>query len=228
MKIVVIADIHSNIFYFKEILKRIDEEKPDKVYCLGDLVGYYDDPNGVINLVREKGIISVKGNHEKYLLTEMNYDTENESIYRIREQLSLISKDNINYLKTLPDYIDLEIRGKKICLTHSLPNDTHTYLYNPENLQKKFLINFDYYFYGHTHLPLISYQYGVCVINPGSVGQPRDYTRKPSFSIVDFYNEKISIKKVKVSFDNYISMLKEQNYDKRVIDVLLRSYDEEN
>ena len=52
MNIGVISDIHSNFFYLKEVLQDINNKNLDAIYCLGDLVGYYDRPNDVIDLLR--------------------------------------------------------------------------------------------------------------------------------------------------------------------------------
>lgn len=54
MKIALISDIHSNLFYFEKVLHEIEKENVDDIYCLGDLVGYYDKPNEVIDLIKKK------------------------------------------------------------------------------------------------------------------------------------------------------------------------------
>lgn len=222
-KIAIISDIHSNLFYFEKVLEVIEKLNVDKIYCLGDLVGYYDKPNEVIELVIKKNIISVVGNHEKYLLGKLNYNSKNESIYGIKNQRKIITKKNLDFLKSLPEKIEFTNNLKKFYLTHSLPNDVSTYVYELKNLDKNFISQYDYYCFGHTHIPVISYKYGTCVINPGSIGQPRDFTRTPSFVIVNLDNDMVSLKKINVNFKKYSKNLINSGYDYRLTNILNRT-----
>lgn len=222
MKIALISDIHSNLFYLEEILKRIEDENVDAVYCLGDLVGYYDSPNEVINVIREKKIVCIKGNHDKYLLNELTYDISRENIYRIKMQRKILSNENLDFLRNLKDEIVLEVDNKKVYMTHSLPNDSEKYLYQIDNLNREFVSKYDYYFFGHTHIPMITYYYGTCIVNPGSVGQPRDYTDSPSYAVIDFNNDLVKIQKIKINKNEYLKKLKNNSFDERLINILQR------
>lgn len=81
MKIALFSDIHANLPAFEAMLKDMDSQKPDAVYCLGDLVGYNIWPNEVIAEIRRRGIATLKGNHdekvEKIITTpdSLNYST---------------------------------------------------------------------------------------------------------------------------------------------------------
>tara|TARA_B100000212_G_scaffold45845_1_gene29611 strand:+ start:28605 stop:29288 length:684 start_codon:yes stop_codon:yes gene_type:complete len=222
MKIGVISDIHSNLFYFKEVLNTLKEQSLDSIYCLGDLVGYYDQPNDVINLLRENNIICIKGNHDKYLINELSFDKDRDVFYRISEQRQEVSQNNKDYLKSLPDCLDIEILDKRFFMTHSLPSDTETYLNDINQLDREFLKDFDYYLYGHTHRCNLQYHYGTCVLNPGSVGQPRDYNASPSYAVIDLSRETISTYRVPVDTETYITKLGDLNLDERVVNNLRR------
>ena len=229
MKIALISDIHSNLYYFEEILKAIEKEVlVDNIYCLGDLVGYYDEPNQVIELIKQKNIKCIKGNHDKYLLGELSYDLNRDEIYGIKKQRELLSNENLEFLRNLKDEVVLEINNKKIYMTHSLPNDCEKYLYNLDNLNLEFLKEYDYYFFGHTHIPIVTYHYGTCIVNPGSVGQPRDYTKQSSCALIDFDLEEVKIKKIDQDFDIYTKELKNEQYAVQLIDILKRGKNEEN
>jgi putative phosphoesterase len=225
MKVAFISDIHSNYFYLERVLQYIDELCIDSVYCLGDLVGYYDNPNKVIDEIRNRGILCVKGNHENYLLFEADYDSKKENVYQIKKHRDMLSDVNLHFLQELPSELDLVIAGKTFFMTHSLPSDSDTHVYETNALDRTFTLNYDYYCYGHTHIPLNSYFYGTHVINPGSVGQPRDYTRKPSFAVVDIENDNCKIIKVPVDYLEYSDRLQQNGYDSSLIDVLNRNKD---
>lgn len=221
MKIAIISDIHSNFFYFKKVILEIEKLNIDKIYCLGDMIGYYDEPNKVIELAMNKNIICIKGNHEKYLLGEIDYNNKNKDIYRIENQRRILSKQNLNFLKDLPDFVEEEISNKKFYLTHSLPSDTTSYIRSIHDLDNINLKNYDYYCFGHTHIPLISFHYGMCILNPGSIGQPRDYTQNPSFIIINIEKQRCELYKIDIEISSYIARLKKLNYPESLIKILI-------
>src|SRR5208337_1777900 len=181
MRIAFISDIHSNAFYLKRVIKAIEREKAGQIYCLGDLVGYYDDPNGVIDILAKHDIKSVCGNHEKYVLGRLQYGKDKERFYRVEKHRSILKQKSLEYLFKLPDHIKVSINGKKLYMTHSKPNDCVSYVREPNDIGEEVYSMYDYYCFGHSHLPVVRYDKGCCILNPGSVGQPRDYTRQPSF-----------------------------------------------
>ena len=222
MKIALISDIHSNLFYLQEVLKRVKKEKVNAIYCLGDLIGYYDKADEVVALLRENNIQSVKGNHEQYLLGISDYNRDNEHIYGIENQKSILSEENMEFLRNLPESLEVSIEGKKFYMTHSLPNNCLQYAYSVKDLDKKFISNYDYYCFGHTHIPMVSYQYGTCIINSGAVGQPRDYTKKPTFALVDLLKDSVTIVKVDVDENEYSKSLLEKGFSEKLIKILQR------
>lgn len=226
MKIAIISDIHSNLRYLTSVLVDIDGEVVDQIYCLGDLVGYYDEPDGVISLIRERKIKAIKGNHDKYLLGELDYNLEKDRLYNLNKQKHIISENNLEFLTSLPSEIVLKLSGKNIYMTHSLPSNCEQYIYNVQDLSVELIKHYDYYFLGHTHIPLVTMHYGTYIINPGSVGQPRDYTNKPSYAIVDLVQDTVLIKKVSVDNERYIKELESKGYDNKLIDILNRGKNE--
>lgn len=222
MKIAIISDIHSNFTYLQSVFKKIIKEQVDRIYCLGDLVGYYDKPNEVISFIKDNNITCIKGNHEKYILKELKYDVKLEYIYGFKKQRKKITKDNLYFLKELKDEITLRIDRKEIYMTHSLPNNSEKYIYSAKDIDSDFIKKYDYYCFGHTHIPLVMYQYGTCILNPGSVGQPRDYTKKPSYVIIDFSKDVVKIQKVTINNDKYLKKIKQKGYNMRLIQILER------
>ena len=222
MKIAIISDIHSNYNYLKKVFDSIKQEDVDAVYCTGDLVGYYDKPNEVIDLLRDHNVHCVLGNHEEYFLGISDYNKENEKIYGITKQRSIINNQNKMFLEKLPKKLEISYNNDLICIVHSNPMQTKSYYYSAQDIESSFLKKYSYYIYGHTHIPLITYYHGHCIINPGSVGQPRDYTAMPSFALLDLDKKEVVIKKVNVDADTYTRYLKQRSFDTKLINILTR------
>ncbi|PHR58529.1 MAG: hypothetical protein COA44_03565 [Arcobacter sp.] len=222
MKIALISDIHANAFYFKSVLVNIKNENVDKIICLGDLVGYYDEPNEVIDLCRNNNIMCLEGNHEEYTLETKVYAKEKEELYRIKVHNKILTKRNRKFIEELPKEILLEDEGVSVYCTHALPQNSSKYIYNPNDIEDVHLRGYDYYCSGHTHIPYIHYKYGTCLVNPGSVGQPRDYTTLPSYAIINLKEKSVSIKKVEVDVNAYMKHLEKIKLHLSLRDILVR------
>lgn len=223
MRIALVSDIHGNRFYLDSVGAQLKARKVDVIYCLGDLVGYYDAPGEVIDWCLDNGVICIKGNHEKYLLNEITPDPQKLPLYRTELQRQDLSDKQIRFLESLPDEIEATHAGKSFYLTHSLPGNCIDYLFDVATLDKDFLLKFDYYCFGHTHIPMIRYHFGTAVINPGSVGQPRDYSRQPSYAILDLESNEVSLHKLTVDYKTYCKSLSDKNFDPKMIAVLTRT-----
>jgi len=223
MKIALISDIHGNFCYLKAVVDELERHSPDRVYCLGDLVGYYDAPDQVIEWCIKNDVACVKGNHEKLLLGDITADPSKDIFYRSKVQRDSLSDAHISYLKNLPDAIDVTISGKRFYFTHSKPGDCVGYAYEVNEIDQDFLRDYDYYCYGHTHIPMIRYHYGTVVVNPGSVGQPRDFSRQPSYALIDLERDSVSLHKLTVDYESYCKSLLEHHFEPKMVDVLQRA-----
>jgi len=225
MKLAIISDIHSNLQYLRDVLDCIAGNDVDGIYCLGDLVGFYDKPNEVIEVIRDEGILCVKGNHDKFILSELDYDKSKESVYRIQHQRKLLTDENVSFLHDLPDELELITPEATLFFTHSMPGDASTYVYKPDMLNKEFLSNYQYYCLGHTHIPLVSVYKDTTIVNPGSVGQPRDYSTNSSYALLDIAESKTTLNSVYVDNEEYSRHLKELDYPNELIHILNRTND---
>lgn len=224
MKIALISDIHSNLFYLEKILGLIRQEKVDQIYCLGDLIGYYDCPHEVLQACRAHNVRMVRGNHEHYVLGSLPYNREREDLYRIQKQKEHLTSADMELLESLPDFIDINIMGKRLYLTHSLPGNCVEYIHTSAELNTDFISGYDYFCFGHTHRPLINCHFGCCIVNPGSIGQPRDYSRKPSYIVIDLAKDSTTLVKADVDHSTYIRRLREKGYGESTLNVLERSF----
>lgn len=223
MKVLFLSDIHSNWDYLSQIMSFIEEEKADLIYFLGDAIGYYDEPNEILNWLKNKKIICIKGNHEKYFLNELKYDIKLDDIYQVTINKNLITKQNRDYILSWKDYLEITICNKKFLIVHGDISSSEKHIYNINEIDKDILKKYDFYVFGHTHIPLVQYSYGCCIINPGSIGQPRDYTSLPSYVVVNLATNEINIKKININNDRYLKKLEKNNFDKKVIEILKRN-----
>ena len=223
MKIVLLSDIHANYTYLSSLWKEVEIECADRIIHLGDLVGYYDEPGKVIEFCMEKEIECLRGNHEEFLLGMREYDRSKEKLYHIKEHRKSLKDEQLSFLQNLSNEIWIRENGVTVYCTHSVPRDTNSYIYSFGDIRNEWLEHCDYYCYGHTHIPIVAYRYGKCIVNPGSVGQPRDYTTRPSYAVIDT-DLGVSIRKVIVDMDTYIQRLKESRmYDQSLMDILQRT-----
>lgn len=187
MKYAVISDIHSNLEAFLSVLSEIDAIGPEAIICLGDIVGYGADPNACTDIIRERKIPSVMGNHDAAAsgVTEpYNFNSAaREAALWTREELT---KENRSFLATLPERIETE----HFMAVHGAISDPDKYILDYRDAEPEFGLMGGYTlcFFGHTHVPA---QYksttgpGRRLVNPGSVGQPRDGNPGAAYIIYD-------------------------------------------
>ena len=197
-KIALISDIHSNLEAFKAVLKEIKKLRIKIIFCLGDIVGYGANPNECIGLIRKNKIISIKGNHdhEATLLENIEWFNKDakQAILWTKEKLT---ESNSRFLKNLPASLEFE----NVFLVHGSPRD---------NLYEYILPDMDDYDYaeffslagkdviacGHSHIQFFKEFNNRIMINPGSVGQPRDLNCDAAFCVFDTISTKIDFKRV--------------------------------
>lgn len=194
MRIALFSDVHANLPALDACLAAIDEQRPDVVYCLGDLVGYNIWPNEVINKMRQRSIPAIAGNYDHGVGLNSNdcgcaYKTELEKemgAISISFTNAIINKEERAYLRTLPAHIRIEFKltsePLNLLLVHGSPRRNNEYLF--EDREEKSMIrimteaNANIMCFGHTHKPFHRIlnnggQY-LHAINTGSAGKPKD------------------------------------------------------
>lgn len=209
MYIAFISDIHGNYFALKAAIKKIKELNVTKIYCLGDIVNYYYEPHKCIDLLIKNKILSIKGNHEK-ILFETYKEKRKLDFYSgfygnsIYKNGKLLTKKHLKYLKSLRYQRRIIVNGKKILLAHGAPWKNDFYYY--PNTKKKWInkisnYNYDFIILGHTHIPMkIKLKKNMMLLNPGSIGQPRDKTCGASWILLN--SEKMQFKFMKTRYNH--------------------------
>jgi len=202
----IIADIHANLEALQVALATFAQESVDQIISLGDVVGYNANPVECLSLLLEKQIPSIKGNHERYIVGEkdeiLKEDTD-KIINWTREQLG---QELLEYiLEKMPNKM---MHEAGFLITHGSARNKDEYLLKLNS----FVVNLKLLeekhpevkvcFHGHTHLPSVIAKGHIVqnihqdmiielmpgkqyLINPGSVGQPRDQCPLTSFGIYD-------------------------------------------
>ncbi len=198
MRIALFSDIHANLPALESCLRSIEEQKPDAIYCLGDLVGYNIWANEVINEIRRRGIPTIAGNYDQGIGRMSDecgcaYKSDREKDMgkiSISFTNAIVRPDERNYLRTLPAHIRVEFQLNhdkfNLLLVHGSPRKINEYLF--EDRDEKSLLRImegaaaDIMCFGHTHKPyhrilateLTEGTHYRHAVNIGSVGKPKD------------------------------------------------------
>lgn len=185
MKIAIISDIHGNL----EALSAL-KEPYDELWVLGDLVNYGPDPRAVVDFVRERAALVVRGNHDDAVA--FHSDPRCSAPYRAMAKetmeytYSVLSPDQIEYLEGLPLHASRTVDGTKFMLCHATPSDP-LYQYLPAHSldweREIDGVDADVLLVGHTHVPFVESVGLSLVLNPGSLGQPKTGSTKACYAI---------------------------------------------
>lgn len=160
MRYAIVSDIHSNLEGLRAVLQEAERAGADALLCCGDIIGYNADPNGCVDLVREKKLRCIRGNHERGLedLEEGRVPNMNpvamEALHYTRERLSGSRRD---WLISLPDKLAIE---ETFYLFHGSPSEPDEYIFDTFEAAYAFKSLVQEYpppanllcFIGHTHI----------------------------------------------------------------------------
>jgi predicted phosphodiesterase len=230
MRYAIISDIHGNAEALQAVLNDISNRSIDSIVCLGDIVGYYPDPEVCIELVKQNADLCVAGNHDYAAIGRI--DTQNFTYYAFAAMewtKQNLSENDKEFLRSLP----LTIEKDNMFFTHSSPSNPHDWAYVfPDSEEAVFeafnSLVFQLNFIGHTHWPSILIQederiilhseHSIIVndqnfylINVGSVGQPRDFDSRSSYSIYDSSLNEISIRRIPYDYSVTQKKIKENH-----------------
>jgi putative phosphoesterase len=182
MKLGFLGDIHGNSAALRAVLFAARSRGVEKLLITGDLVGYYFQPKEVLDALSEWEVLVVRGNHEE-MLTRARSDSGFLSDIGLKYGTGLrcameqLQESQLDELCRLPHPLDLTIDGCRILLCHGSPWDIDQYIYpNADTalMERCSEMKYDVIVLGHTHYPTIRQIGKTLLVNPGSVGQPRN------------------------------------------------------
>jgi diadenosine tetraphosphatase ApaH/serine/threonine PP2A family protein phosphatase len=214
-RVAVISDVHANWHALEAVLAAIDEEQPDELWCLGDLVGYGPRPNPCCTTVKERAAICLAGNHDLGVLGQLDLeefapDAKGSALWT----RDVLTDDSRSWLEALSPKGRME--GAEIF--HASPRDPiWEYVLTLEAVEAAFeLTEEPLVLVGHSHVPLAlaltdgTVAGGIApdatvaelgrgsrlLLNPGSVGQPRDGDYRAAWLLLDFAGGRASFRRV--------------------------------
>jgi predicted phosphodiesterase len=228
VKRAIISDIHGNLEALMAVMNRIGELEIDEIFCLGDIIGYGPNPLQCLDIVMEKCQRTILGNHDQAAIFDPEgfNPVAMRAIYWTREQLENDTADleksdlRWDFLGELPRRHD----EGEFLFVHGSPRDpTNEYVF-PEHIYEKELMSMlmnrfeKVCFQGHTHIPGMFtesfsfvtpeqndyfFQLGdeKCMINVGSVGQPRDGDPRSCFVVLDTDLKTVQFQRVEYDAD---------------------------
>lgn len=227
MKLCVFSDIHGNMDAFNKMIET-EKNNVDGYIFLGDIFGYFYEQSEIIDkLISIKNIWAVKGNHDENYIHMLHKDKsmKKELLDKYGSSYSIqLQPEQKKYLEQLPDHLEIELCGKLCGIYHGgILDHTNQRIYPDTELDFQ-TEKYDVLLLGHTHYRLTRSYGKSLVINPGSLGQPRDGNGF-SYVILDLYNKSYEFKTVNVNIINLIHMMEKLDSDKKVFDYMRRKYE---
>jgi diadenosine tetraphosphatase ApaH/serine/threonine PP2A family protein phosphatase len=213
LRYAIIADIHSNIQALNAVLEAVEQEGCDHFLCLGDVVGYGARPDACLDRLSGLPITHVQGNHEARLL---ELDTPQFSAVAeaaILHNRNVLGEAHLEFLRT---FRPQERQEQQLLLVHGSPQDRDEYVRSLERMKEivRDLLGW-ICFCGHTHIQFLFDGTGArnelvdhelrrnarYLINPGSVGQPRDGDVRAAYAILDVEAGTLGLRRVEYDIE---------------------------
>jgi len=221
VKWLLVSDTHSNLEALEAVLADADF---DRLAFLGDAVDYGPDPEPVVDILKEAagpGGVLVQGNHDQGVATpEEEFDPgwwSPVATDTMRYSRSRLRKDQVGFLAALPPTAKLDFgAGGRALLCHGSPQSNREYLWPdlPEKTLKALLDDtaqaFDYLLVGHSHLQFARSLPNLTIVNPGSVGQPRDGNPQAAYAIMDTGEGALSFHRVDYAIEKTTHKIRER------------------
>jgi putative phosphoesterase len=211
MRILLLSDVHAN----RPALQAIREDF-DLCLFLGDLVDYGVEPGPCVSWVRKNARYAVRGNHDHGAAQRVYVQGVGGFRYLTGvtrpRTIQLLSDDDRRYLGGLPTSLWLTLNGKRFLLVHATPRDPMDEFAppDPEAWRRRLQnIDADYVCVGHSHVQFIHQIGKTTVINPGSVGLPRDGDPRPAYAVIT--DEGPVLKRVEYPIEQAVASLYEAN-----------------
>jgi diadenosine tetraphosphatase ApaH/serine/threonine PP2A family protein phosphatase len=204
MLVGIVADLHSNLEATETVFARLDALSVDRILCLGDITGYNANPNEVVEMVRDREIPTLMGNHDAAVCgLEDPWFFNSKAKLAVEWHLEQLAEDHKRWLAKAPEQITF---GGECVAVHGAPSNRDEYILDwlDAMRQCEFLseIGARICFFGHSHRASLFYERGSQTqtpteeqynlkapghyfINPGSVGQPRDDDPRAAFGLFD-------------------------------------------
>jgi diadenosine tetraphosphatase ApaH/serine/threonine PP2A family protein phosphatase len=223
MRLAILSDVHANYEALSAALEAYQDENVGRYYCLGDTVGYGGSPNECADLVRRWCEATVLGNHDAAVAGRMDYSYYYEAArHALDQHAQWLSEENMQWLRDLPYQIELLEYGVLLCHGSPVRLEEFEYIFAPEQARECLPMYDDLghlTLLGHSHLckvfaltrtaveelPPVDFELEpdkkyICSV--GSVGQPRDYDNRASYTVYDVDKKRFEFRRVEYDIES--------------------------
>ena len=235
MRLAIFSDVHANIEALTAVVEAYKREKVDEYFCLGDVVGYGASPNECADIIRKLAKITILGNHDAAVAGRMDYSYYYEAArHALDQHARVLTKENHEWLKALPYKHPLRHWGVELCHGSPLRLEEFEYIFAPEQARECLQIwdeLADLTLIGHSHLCKVfalrpgeveelparrftlrkDWKY---IVSVGSVGQPRDYDNRASYTLFDTDTREFDFKRVEYDIESAATKIFEGNLER--------------
>jgi predicted phosphodiesterase len=232
------SDVHSNLEALRVVAEDFQKEKLDRVFFVGDAVGYGPDPNDCVSVIDELTDVKLMGNHDYAALGLIETGLFNEYAQKAMEWTrSILSQESLKILGRFA----MDYRFDQSHLVHSTPKEPQewNYIFDLDDAEENFgFVNGQICIVGHSHFPAIIKKFNEkhCflheeswteieqefkyIINIGSVGQPRDGSNRACYLIYDTDEKVATLKRLPYDFQKTQAKMKKRGLPQFLIDRL--------
>jgi len=241
MRLGIFSDVHANYEALSAVLAAYRSERIDVYYCLGDTVGYGGSPNECADMVRNLAKKTILGNHDAAVAGRMDYSYYYEAArHALDAHAAVISQENMAWLKALPYQEMLDEHELLLCHGSPVRLEEFEYIFAPEQARECLSIwgkLGHLTLIGHSHLckvfaltennveelPAIDFELDPdrkYIVSVGSVGQPRDYDNRASYTVYDTEAKRFEFKRIEydieLAADKVLRARLEKNFAQRL------------
>jgi diadenosine tetraphosphatase ApaH/serine/threonine PP2A family protein phosphatase len=232
----IFSDVHANIEALSAVMEALADEEVDALYCLGDVVGYGGSPNECSDVVRAVSDTTILGNHDAAVAGRMDYSYYYDAARNALDlHASELTADNMAWLKTLPYKHIVEGTGVHLCHGSPVRLEEFEYIFAPEQARECLSIwddLGDITLIGHSHLCKVfglqrpnsvveqvaedfTLEDGTkYIVSVGSVGQPRDYDNRASYTVYDSETRRFEFRRVEYDIESAASRIFESEIER--------------
>jgi predicted phosphodiesterase len=198
VKVGLLSDAHGNPVGLDACLGRLREMGVDRLYFLGDAVGYMPEPERCLRSLADAGAECQLGNHEAMLLGSIPVPEDAASAYRLDDARADLAEGREAELAAWPERRELDLDGRKVLLVHGSPDDPlQGYVYPDSDLEAFASLPYDLVVTANTHRPFVRRSGDTVVANTGSAGMPRDVGDLVAFAVYDTRRGEVTVFRVR-------------------------------
>ncbi len=202
MLVGLISDVHSNAVALQGVLSEFEKRGVKVILSAGDVVGYNPYPEETVDLFRRHKIVSIQGNHDRAVVTGDTSELNDAAAEAVTWTRNAISEKSLSYLAGLASSLEVRVDGIMICIAHGSLTNPNEYIY--EFSEELLPPGCDLLVLGHTHIQGAAEFIFGSVVNPGSVGQPRDGDPRAAFAVLDTDTRAVELERIEYDVDKVI------------------------